>query len=280
MRLLQGKREGERKMTSSVIITTYNRAGHLRKCLPSLLNQRVRGDEIIIVDDGSQGQTGLVVKQLQEDYPDWNIRYIYNHRPEALSCCLPKNIGIREAKGDVIIFTEPEMLHVTGTIEQHLEEQRKEDRLFLSAGTIYFCFSNVVRSRLTMVHFKNPRLIVEMPGIKEWIPGYEPRAGDMAVQRGVRAVYCASVKRKHLMEVHGFEENMKWWGFEDINLQTRLSMIGVNCECDPEIVCVHIAHSYNECFQWFDISKKLHEQYSKHPIANEGRKWGKIIPRR
>lgn len=265
-------------MTSSIIITTFNRAGHLRRCLPTLLNQKVKADEVIIVDDGSQDQTEGIVKGLQNDYPEQNIRYIYNHRPEYLSSCLPKNIGIKQSKGEVLIFTEPEILHIGETIKAHLDWQERQDNLFISAGTIYYVFSTALK-KLTMQEFKHPELITEKEGIKEWLEGYMPEAQDIAVLRTVYATYCASIKKKYVMQIHGFEEKLERWGFDDINLQSRLSMAGAECKADPKIECVHLIHGYTGCFEWFDISKKLHEQYSKEPIANQGREWGQIIER-
>ena len=64
-------------MTSSIVITTFNRAGHLRRCLPTLLKQKIKADEIIIVDDGSQDNTRESVEGIINRYPEWNIKYIY-----------------------------------------------------------------------------------------------------------------------------------------------------------------------------------------------------------
>ena len=37
----------------SVIVSTYNRSEHLRKCIPSLEMQTRVPDEVVIADDGS-----------------------------------------------------------------------------------------------------------------------------------------------------------------------------------------------------------------------------------
>jgi len=262
-------------MTSSIVITAFNRAGHLRRCLPTLLKQKVKADEVIVIDDGSQDNTRESVEGIINQYPEWNIRYIYNNRSEYLSCCLPKNIGIKQSVGDIVIFTEPEMLHIGNTIEKHLEWHKKRDDVFVSAGVIYFVFGGVV-TNMSLENWENPETITKMPNINEWEGDYQPKAEDIAVQRLSQAPYISSVRREHLMRVRGFEERMDRWGFDDVNLICRLNQVGVKCISDPNIQAVHIAHGYNYCFEWFDYSQKLHDKYSQKPEANDNKEWGII----
>ena len=46
----------------SVIIATYNRAALLRETIDSILNQRFRDFELIVVDDGSTDDTARIVR--------------------------------------------------------------------------------------------------------------------------------------------------------------------------------------------------------------------------
>ncbi len=263
-------------MKVSIIISTFNRAGHLRKCLPSLLKQNIIPEEIIIIDDGSSDNTKSTVEGIREQYPKHNIKYIYNNRPESASCCLPKNIGLKRATGDLIIITEPEMLHIGNTIEQHLDWHNKRDNIIVSSGTIYFPFAGIVQN-LTMDNFENPITITKLPDIKEWKEGYQPNVGEIAVQRKVSATYMASVRRKYLIKINGWEEKLDKWGFEDCNALCRLGQIGIECIADENIQAVHVTHGYSGNFEWFDYSYNLHQKYSKKPEANEGVEWGVII---
>ncbi len=263
-------------MTVSVLLTTFNRAGHIRKCMPSLLKQPGI-DEVIVVDDGSQDNTKQEVEVLREKFPNTEIIYIYNHRLEkSLNSSQPKNIALKRARGDVVFYCEAEMLHIGNTIEQQLEWHKKRDNVFISAGTIWFPFAGIVQN-LTLENFENPITITQRSDIKEWKEGYQPNVGEIAVQRTVSATYIASVRRKHLMRIRGFEERITHWGFEDINMQHRLGMIGVDCISDPKIQAVHVAHGYSGCFEWFSISQALHDKYSQQAEANTDKtddEWG------
>jgi len=263
-------------MTISVIITTYNRGGHLRRCLPSLLGQKVNADEIIIVDDGSEDYTKSVVEQIQKDFPKQDIKYIYNNNIGYTNCCLAKNIGLRQAKGDILVFTEPEILHATETLQQHLAWQEKGEKTYISAGTVYFVFGLAVR-KLTLEEMKKPKLITEKKSVKEWIAGYKPEEMDIAVSRHVTASYCASVRRKRLMEVGGWDERfIRFWGWDDIDLQSRLGRNGMRTISDPTIEMVHLAHGYTGCFEVWHYNKKMHDDPNKPIVANQGKEWGVI----
>lgn len=269
-------------MTSSVIITTYNRAGHLKYGLWSLLHQKAKLNEILVVDDGSVDNTEGIVTGYQNDFPKANIRYIYNHNLGYSNCCLAKNIGLKEAKGDLLFFNEPEILYIGEAIDQHLTRQSKEKNLFLSSGTVDFVFSTVLRS-LSIGQLKDPsRIMKEMKDIVvEWVPGYQPDQGDIAVSRSVCATYCASVRKEDLMKVGGWDERfIHYWGWDDIDLSSRLGLSGVRIISDPQIEVVHLAHGYTGCHEVWEFNKKLHEDPNKPIIANQGKEWGMIRKRK
>jgi len=260
-------------MKISIIITTYNRAGHLNRGLYTVLNQKVKPDEILIIDDGSTDHTRQVVENFQKECPF--IRYIYNHRLGYKGSALPKNIGIKQATGELLIFTEPECLHLGGVLSQHIAHHEKRDNLFVSSGTVYFVFASVIKS-LSLEHFRNPSKILEIQPIVEWRDGYQPQHEDIAVSRKVSALYCASVRKDDLMAIGGFDERYKKWGWEDIDLQSRLGMVGIQCISDENIQLIHLAHGYTTCFENWYCNKKLHEDPNKPVVANQGKEWGVV----
>ena len=86
----------------SVIISTYNRVHMLQRAITSVLNQGFRDFELIVVDDGSQGATREVVADFQAK--DARITYIYQQNSG--SPVLPKNTGIKQARGEYIAFLD------------------------------------------------------------------------------------------------------------------------------------------------------------------------------
>ncbi len=51
-----------------IIIPAYNEAEFMGKCLDSLLNQSLKPEKIIVVDDGSTDQTPKIIQQYANDY--------------------------------------------------------------------------------------------------------------------------------------------------------------------------------------------------------------------
>ncbi len=85
-------------MECSIIIPAHNVKKTIEPCLNSLLNQSIPRDnyEIIVIDDGSQDNSAEIIK----NYPVKLISQT-NQGPAAA-----RNIGAKEAKAPVLIFTD------------------------------------------------------------------------------------------------------------------------------------------------------------------------------
>ena len=97
----------------SVIIPTRNRAYILRSAIQSILRQIYKNLEIIIVDDNSTDSTSKVVENTAKD--NHNIKYIRNDIHRGLPAS--RNIGLSYAKGDLIFFSEDDLILMPNTIE-------------------------------------------------------------------------------------------------------------------------------------------------------------------
>lgn len=82
----------------SVIIPTYNREDFINATVDSVLNQKFKNFELIVVDDGSTDNT----KTNLDKYLD-KIIYIYQENKGPASA---RNRGIKRAKGEYIAFLD------------------------------------------------------------------------------------------------------------------------------------------------------------------------------
>ncbi len=93
----------------SAIVCTYNRCESLRDTLQALRDQVV-GDgvqlDIIVVDNNSTDQTKRVVEEAAI-VSVWPIRYLFEPQQ---GLCYARNQGIREARGDVLAFTDDDVI--------------------------------------------------------------------------------------------------------------------------------------------------------------------------
>jgi len=95
----------------SVVIATYNKYAALKRTLRSIYAQHLPPEcEVIVVSDGSDDATVT----LAQEFP---IRYFYLHRSGLRNPGPARNLGYREAQGDIIIAQSDEVEHRTpGTI--------------------------------------------------------------------------------------------------------------------------------------------------------------------
>lgn len=88
-------------MKISIVIPVYNVQKYLQKCIDSLLKQKVRDMEIILVDDGSTDKSGEICDFNQKQ--DGRIQVIHKKNGGVPSA---RNAGIKAATGDYILFVD------------------------------------------------------------------------------------------------------------------------------------------------------------------------------
>lgn len=85
----------------SIIVPVYNVQKYLDKCIQSIINQTYKNIEIILVNDGSTDNSGIIC----EKYADIDSRIIYiNKQNSGLSSA--RNAGLDVCSGDYIGFVD------------------------------------------------------------------------------------------------------------------------------------------------------------------------------
>lgn len=87
----------------SIVIPTYNREKFIGRTIQSLLDQKYRLFEIIVVDDGGTDQTGQLVKA----FKDPRVRYVKKNNEER---AVARNYGANLAKGNYVNFFDSDDL--------------------------------------------------------------------------------------------------------------------------------------------------------------------------
>ena len=105
------------KPVVSIIIPAYQVEKYIYRCLDSILNQTLDSFEVILVNDGSSDNTGIIA----EDYKNLDSRIqVYHQNNQGASSA--RNTGLTYAKGDYVIFIdsddfiEKEMLEILVTL--------------------------------------------------------------------------------------------------------------------------------------------------------------------
>ena len=115
----------------TILTTTYNCAPYIYLAVKSILNQTCTEFEYIIVDDGSADNTEFIINSFNDD----RIKYIKtNHigRGAAL------NLGIKEAKGDIIALQDADDISHPRRLEIQLSGKNQALSNILLCDVAYF----------------------------------------------------------------------------------------------------------------------------------------------
>jgi glycosyltransferase involved in cell wall biosynthesis len=92
----------------SVIIVSVNESENLAKNLPFILDQDYPDFEVIVVNDGSTDESDILLESLKLKYANLYSTYLPLSNDKLLSRRkLSLTLGVKAAKGDILLFTEP-----------------------------------------------------------------------------------------------------------------------------------------------------------------------------
>ena len=195
----------------SIVIPAYNSAATLRDTLEACLVQDYPKDklEVIVVDDGSEDDTGEIAKSLP-------VKYIRQERKGPASA---RNNGWRTSGGEAICFIDsdcvPSKNWVSGLVRNFYE-----DKLGAVAGSY-----NVESSRYLLdktVHY-------EIRYRHSMMPAYINSFGT----------YNVLIKRSVLQELEGFDPAYYTASGEDSDLSYRIIKAGYRIYFEKETLVSH-----------------------------------------
>ena len=204
----------------SVVIPTWNRKDTLAHVLPKLANQTLAADryEILVCDSGSTDGTQEMVRSLALPH----IRLVNNTRGNSRSGA--RNSGILAAQGELILFTDADILPDENLLQQHVDMHAKHGN------------AAVVGLEVQVDHLAEYEAVRMNP--------YDfGRHMHGRTEKQMSWLFFltgnASADRKALMEIGLFDENFSAYGHEDLELGYRLRKSGRRIFYHPQAVNYH-----------------------------------------
>lgn len=117
----------------SMIVPVYNVARYLPECLDSILAQTYSDFELLLIDDGSADESGLICDQYAEK--DSRIRVI--HRPNC-GVSAARNLGLDLAAGEYICFADSDDVLSPRFLEILYETIKREKTQVSSCSYVRF----------------------------------------------------------------------------------------------------------------------------------------------
>lgn len=141
----------------SVIIPTWNRAETLVTAVNSALNQTYPVFEVLVCDDGSTDHSKECIASISDNRVRW-IDCGRNGRP-----AIPRNIGIKESKGDWIAFMDSDDCWFAQKIEKQMKAAKENPGCLAVSSNATIVYANHEKSKpfhsITETTFKFEDLI-------------------------------------------------------------------------------------------------------------------------
>ena len=213
----------------SLVVPTFRRAAILVHSLRALLRLDYPRDrfEVLVVDDGSLDETQAEVAGLADP------RIVFLQQPANQGVASARNRGAREARGEVLIFLDDDMLVQESMIERHLRWLRRFGECMVNG---HWEFTPELDADLRRTSFGRFRLEVEA-WVKTGI-AFRPLEGHLLEPAAVTACNLG-MWRRDFERVGGFDESFPHAGAEDQEFSVRAKAAGIQFIYDPDLLLWH-----------------------------------------
>jgi glycosyltransferase involved in cell wall biosynthesis len=225
----------------SVIIPTYNRETVLAKVLQGYLAQSTPEliHELLVVDDGSTDGTESLVQEFSRRSP-FAIRYLRQHNQGPAAA---RNLGIREARSQLLLFTDSDVIPSPDLVGQHIAWHQRNPQL--SAAVLgYVTWDPEVKATPFMRWY----------GEEGALFAYRRFRGKRELDFQFLYTCNLSLKTDFLRRYGRFDEDFKQASWEDVELGYRLNKAGLRLLYNPQAVAFH-----HQFFTFDDACRKALE---------------------
>lgn len=212
-------------MTVSLLITTYNWKEALTLTLRSVFCQTIFPDEIIIADDGSKEDTLQTIEMLRLE-TSIPIRHIW-HEDNGFRLTTIRNKAIASAKSDYIIQIDGDIILNKYFIQDHINIA--ESNCFVCGSRVKineYDTQNILKGKKYNFGFFNQSHRSMFNSLRiiflQKFLAHRFAKKNIAKLRGCNMAFWKS----DLIEINGYNENLKEWGHEDAEIAYRLHFSG------------------------------------------------------
>ncbi|ODA44827.1 putative two-domain glycosyltransferase [Thermodesulfovibrio sp. N1] len=235
------------------------------------LNQTHIPDEIVIADDGSDKETALIIKNLQENGKVKIIHVWHEHK--GFRAAKIRNKAIAHSSGEYLIITDDDSIPCHTHVEDHL--RYAEEGYFIQGHRVLlgpevsqnFTFQDISIKKLILYKLKG-----QASNVVNAIRLPAPLIKISQSLKGIRSCNM-SFFRKDFITVNGFNEDFEGWGKEDSELAVRFYRYGLKRkDIKFRATCYHLYHAPYERvnleknISLLNLSIKSQEYFCKNGI--------------
>lgn len=234
-----------KKLSVALVIATYNWPDALKLVLESVLQQQVLPNEVLIADDGSGFATKRLIDEYRSKFPV-PLKHFWQE-DNGFQKTLILNLAIAGATCDYIVQIDGDII---------LHEQFINDHINAAEKGYYIRGSRVLLSEdRSAEELKNGRFqgaSFFSAGIKNRINALRiPFLESLFIKKSKRSDNVSGCNcafwHNDFVKVNGYNNEIKGWGHEDIELAARFINSGLSQKkIKMTAVCYHLYHSHND----------------------------------
>ncbi len=213
----------------SLVIATHNRKAILQKAIEAYGRQTARQEilDVLVVDDGSTDGTAELVSECAPASPI-PLRCLCQENKGAAAA---RNLGIREARGEIVLFADDDVVPAPDMVEEHLAWHKKHpDPNFAVLGYVDWAPEMNPTPFMRWLSHAGPYF-----GYGYLSPGGEATVGNFYTCN-------VSLKLAFLRRTGFFDERFHGYGMEDNEFGYRLFKNGMRLLYNPGAVGYHWRH--------------------------------------
>lgn len=213
----------------SLVVLTFNSAGHIRACLSAVTASGVSGLEIIVVDNGSTDTTVTIIR---DEYPD--VLVVPNQLNMGASKA--RNQGVALAQGAWIMTLDSDVVLAPGFLREFLLAEKGFQ-------------ANIGMVQANILDEDGGRIYSQGVQLSLWRRFHDINRGKpaTAVHPGVRRILgpcsAAAFYRREMLdqvrEATGYFDERFFFLVEDVDLAWRARRAGWGVAFLPEAKCRH-----------------------------------------
>lgn len=255
-------------MHITVIISAYKNWKALRYCLEGYRVQTLQPHQIIVAEDDE----GPEIRDFLRGFsiPGVDIRHVTQPN-QGFRKCKILNSAIKQATGDLLIFTDGDCIPRNDFVETHARKSRRG--IFLSGGSHINLPQEFHQQHDLSEDIASQRLfdyayLSAIPGFKKSglrLTRNKTIAAllDLLTQRNVFSGATSSAFREDILAAKGFDESMGYGG-EDKNMGIRLNNLGIKGRrIRHSLCCLHLDHPRGYVKPEVIQKNKLHNKKTK-----------------
>jgi len=209
----------------SLVVPSHNDPQHLKDLLKSIAIAKEEFDDEIqtIIVDYSDNEIEIINKEMCLKY---RAEYYKGHRKVTVS----RNIGINQAKAEIILFVDSDCTISPQLFEEHLRVYKTNPKIGGVLGlTIFNGKDNNAWKIMELTPFVTPFQFANMMEYAPW-----------------GTCTNISFRKDVLKKINGFNENLPLrLGGEDVDLGWRVNNIGYKIKCNPKAIVYHTKDTWS-----------------------------------